>query len=271
MSTYRERRLDRADRLRDWAAKRAARSDQQFTRAHDLVKDIPLGQPILVGHHSEKRHRAAIDRMGSNMDRGLERAKMAETHTSKAGGIEAQLDSSIYSDDPDALEALEARIVSLEAQREEKRKLGAAWRKAKKPKSTDLDGWKRVCEILGWAWGHVSIIRAMRDCASEEGFCNRGPVPSYVLSNLGGNISRLRKRVEEVKRLQARAEETEAAGGFRIARSTQGDYCNVQFSEKPERAIIDALKAAKFHWSRGMWSGATSAIPACVLAMETTP
>lgn len=267
--TRRERIEARLERRRQWKESAEAKSAQHFKTAHQIVESIPLGQPILVGHHSEKRHRRALDSMASHMDRACERDKMAKEHNSKAGNIEHALETSIYSDDPDAIEAIEARIASLEAQREEKRQLGAAWRKAKKPKSTDIEGWKRVCDILGWAWGHGPIMRGMRDCAREEGFCNRGPVPPYVLSNLGGNVSRLRKRLVEIKRQQDRAKETEEAGGFRIARSTQGDYCNVQFSDKPERAIIDALKAARFHWSGGMWCGSTSALPTCVLEMES--
>lgn len=260
MTTRRERLEARLAKRRDWQASRERKSTQAFDAAHKIVEAIPLGQPILVGHHSERRHRAAIDRMASKMNAGCESADMAKHHAAKANGIEHALESSIFSDDPDAVEALEARIASLEAEREEKRKLGAAWRKAKKPKAADAEGWARVCATLGWVYGDKLCLRAMRDCASEEGFLNRGPVPSYVLSNLGGNISRLRKRVEDVKRRQERAARAEAAGGCCV--EVANGYAQVTFTDYPGRAIVDALKAAGFNWSGGSWFGKADKIPA---------
>lgn len=49
-----------------------------------------------LGHHSEGKHRRAIERA---MDRAHEHHEMAETHAQKAVGIERQLDNSIFSDD----------------------------------------------------------------------------------------------------------------------------------------------------------------------------
>jgi hypothetical protein len=259
--TRRERLEARLQKRQEWAAGRERKSAQAFDASRKATEGIPFGQPILVGHHSEGHHRRAVEKSWNKLGQGVEHAKMAEHHDAKAGGIAHALDSSIFSDDPDAIEAIEARIVSLEKQREDARKIGAAWRKAKKPKSTDSEGWKRVAEILGWTDGAVALIKARRDCASEEGFLNRGPVPSYVLSNLGGNISRLKKRVEHIKILQSRAARAEAApGGICIA--TRDDYAQITFADKPERATIEALKAAGFHWSGGSWFGSASKIPA---------
>ncbi|HAO14890.1 MAG TPA: hypothetical protein DDE71_04930, partial [Tenacibaculum sp.] len=39
---------------------------------------IPFGQPILVGHHSEKRHRRTIEKAHRAMDKCLEESKKAE-------------------------------------------------------------------------------------------------------------------------------------------------------------------------------------------------
>ena len=61
-TTYRERRQARADKLREWSASRAAKSDAAHDAATSISAGIPFGQPILVGHHSEGRHRRDIDR-----------------------------------------------------------------------------------------------------------------------------------------------------------------------------------------------------------------
>lgn len=264
MTTRRERLEARLEKRRAWAEGRKAKSERAFQAAHDAVKDIPLGQPILVGHHSERRHRRDIDRMASNMDKGVESAEMAKHHASKASGLEHTLDTSIFSDDPDAVEALEARIAELEAQRERHRKVGAAWRKAKKPKAGDAAAWAPIQAACGL--DDVQVLRYRRDCASEEGFLNRGPVPGYVLSNLGGNISRLRKRVEEVKRRQARTAFANSTPGGVLVLGTN-EYSSITFAEKPPRNVLDDLRAANFYYAGGSWNGKRASIPASVLAM----
>ena len=37
--------------------------------------------------------------------------------------------------------------------------------------------------------------------------------------------------------------------------------CRVTFAEKPERAILDALRAAGYQWGGGHWSGKHDALP----------
>jgi Domain of unknown function (DUF3560) len=58
-----ERMGARAERLADRAVRQLARSDAYLDAADDLTGRIPLGQPILVGHHSERRARADQERI----------------------------------------------------------------------------------------------------------------------------------------------------------------------------------------------------------------
>lgn len=129
--TRRERLEAKLEKRRQWAESRKADAASRFERAHAATAMIPMGQPILVGHHSEKRHRAAIAKSDTNMRKGWESSKMADHHTEKAAGLELQLDASIFSDDPDAIEAIEARIAELEAKRDEWKRLNAWHRKHK--------------------------------------------------------------------------------------------------------------------------------------------
>lgn len=45
---------------------------------------IPLGQPILVGHHSEKRHRRAIEKADNAMRKSVEETEKAEAYNRRA-------------------------------------------------------------------------------------------------------------------------------------------------------------------------------------------
>jgi hypothetical protein len=75
---------DRADRLDERSDNARVRASAAFSRANNAVAGIPLGQPILVGHHSERRHRAALARSDSAMRTGCEEADKARSLSARA-------------------------------------------------------------------------------------------------------------------------------------------------------------------------------------------
>lgn len=248
--TRRERLERKLEKRRDWAASRAAKANTAITAAMDMVSVIPMGQPILVGHHSEKGHRALLARSDNKMRQGVEHHDMAQHHESKAEGLEAQLDGSIYSDDPDAIEALEVKVAALEAERDRIKAFNASCRKGQ-PDESLLDEDQR------------------KDIAVCRKVWNMGPAaqfPSYKLSNLGATIRTAKQRIKQIEARQSRAIRAEAAGGVSIE---GGDYVNVTFAEKPAREVLNDLKTAGFRWGSGCWSGRRDKLPQSVLDMQT--
>lgn len=69
---------ERAGRLQDAAASAAARSNAAYGKTQRIADGIPLGQPILVGHHSEGRHRADIARIDRGMRVSVDEANRAK-------------------------------------------------------------------------------------------------------------------------------------------------------------------------------------------------
>lgn len=246
--TRRERLEARLEKRAEWAASRDRKSAAGFERARAIADRIPLGQPILVGHHSEKRHRRDIGRIDAGMRAGCESAAMASHHRSKADGIERQLETSIFSDDEDAPERIAERIADLEATRARWKAQNAAFRKGDEAFAAAMG-----CSVEDAARGRAKIM-------ADYSWC-RQPHPSYRLSNLGGNISRLRKRLVDVRARAERTERAEAAGGVTIDRALGLDWCTVTFAEKPDRKVIEELKAAGFRWGGGSWHGPTSKLP----------
>lgn len=186
MATRRERLERRAERRREWADSRSAASSASFERAHGIADGIPFGQPILVGHHSERRARRDQERIVSGMSAGVEHARKAEEHADKAAGIEAQLAGAIFSDDADAPERLAERIAELEAERDRIKAYNASCRRGARDVSL-LDAKQQedlatVARVQSYALG------------------SRGEFPAYALQNLGGNIRRNRQRLEEITR-----------------------------------------------------------------------
>ena len=91
----RQRAEDRADRMAGYATNAAARSDAAYERARQIGDRIPFGQPILVGHHSERGHRADLRRIDRAMRTSVEEAakaghyeRRAELNDRKAEGDE---------------------------------------------------------------------------------------------------------------------------------------------------------------------------------------
>jgi hypothetical protein len=190
---YRERRLAKAERLREWSEKRARRSAAAFESARKVADSIPLGQPILVGHHSEKRHRRDVARIDNGMRKGVEHERKAHDMSYRAASIEHAADISIYSDDVDAIERLREKLADLEAQRERMTAANAAYRKA-----------------------HRAELKA-QPSAYERSLMV--PHPAYSLQNLGGNITRTRQRLAQLSGQPKRAEAAKVEGATATARA----------------------------------------------------
>ncbi|MGH2619534.1 MAG: DUF3560 domain-containing protein [Anaerolineales bacterium] len=109
LEARRERLLARADKLRGEASRR-------FSAARAATDGIPLGQPILVGHHSEGRHRAALKCSDQNMRAGVAAQKASSEADRRADGVGT---AGISSDDPDATSKLGVRIAALEKKQEQ--------------------------------------------------------------------------------------------------------------------------------------------------------
>lgn len=168
MSTYRERREARAGRYRGWAAKREVDAAAVFKAGEPYRGDIAfLTQP---GHIPLRA------RVIAREDRAYESLRKAQSMTARASGIESQLAGAIYSDDPDAIEQLQARIVKLEAQRDKIKARNAAFRKE-----------------------HKAGLAAMTPYQRDQAMPHRG----WELTNLSANIKRNKDRLVGLERQQA--------------------------------------------------------------------
>lgn len=257
--TRRERLEARIEKRSEWAAGRRRKADAAFRAADSIAGSIPLGQPILVGHHSEGKMRQLYGKIDSNMHKGVESADMARHHEGKAAGLQSQLDRSIFSDDPDAVERLEERIAELETKQE---KMKAANKVCRNTKTSEEEKAAGLRELFpGISDKRIKDIMTPAYSFEKPGF------PTYALSNNNANINRLKKRIGEVKRQQARAEAADKAeNGCIVMRPLhEHDWCRVVFAEKPDRSILNDLKAAGFRWCNGCWHGRHSDIPESVM------
>lgn len=72
------RESDKLDRFNKYGKNAAKRSKQAYDESDRMASFIPMGQPILVGHHSEGRDRNYRARIWAKMGKSVEESKKAE-------------------------------------------------------------------------------------------------------------------------------------------------------------------------------------------------
>lgn len=87
-STVAERAEAKSLRLDALASKRATESDAYSRAAHRLLECMVAGQPILVGHHSERKHRKAIEQADRQQEKAIAAADAVSYWMYRATGVE---------------------------------------------------------------------------------------------------------------------------------------------------------------------------------------
>lgn len=97
-NTLFDRQEQRAGRFSGYSEKRAGESEQTLAQVDALASVIPSGQPILVGHHSERRARRDAQRIENGMKRAVMLFERAEYWQERA---QASLRHAKYKERPD--------------------------------------------------------------------------------------------------------------------------------------------------------------------------
>lgn len=79
-----ERAKAKAEKYSTWANAAEKKSNQYYEASNEGKDFLVLAEPIKVGHHSEKRHMALIDRNWNRMGKSVEYSNKASEHENKA-------------------------------------------------------------------------------------------------------------------------------------------------------------------------------------------
>ena len=107
----------KAKKLQNAALNAEKKSNQYFETSHKITENIPLGQPILVGHHSETRHRRDLDKSWNAMGKSVEMSKQAEKYEDRAEYWKAR-ENTINLSMPESLEFYEFKLEKAKARHE---------------------------------------------------------------------------------------------------------------------------------------------------------
>lgn len=88
-----QRQADRVDALDAKVERKTAEEDAADRRAHELANRYPMGQPILVGHHSEGRHRRDLARTQAASTAAVEAYRETQRAKARADAARSTTDS----------------------------------------------------------------------------------------------------------------------------------------------------------------------------------
>lgn len=107
----------KAERYQNWAAV-AEKKSSEFYEASQEGKDfLSLAEPIKIGHHSEKRHRALIERNWNRMGKSVAMSEKAAAHEGKAEYWERRAND-INLSMPESIEFFEYKLEAAKAKHE---------------------------------------------------------------------------------------------------------------------------------------------------------
>lgn len=242
---YEARRDARLIRMRERAGKVEHEGLSRLAGARKLSNIIPFGQPILVGHHSEKRHRGDLKRIHAGYDKGFSLLKLAGELRGRVKS--AATNTAISSDDPNAPDRIKAQIASLERERDDMKQANGIVKRAAR-KGGD---WKpgAIAKLQAAGFGlYTSTKLCEPDFAGRIGFAD------YELTNIGANIRRLRGRLQGIENNAALEKlDDETIGDVTI--SVADNRVQLHFPGKPSETTRAALKRGGFRWapSVGAW------------------
>jgi hypothetical protein len=96
---FKERQEAKKEHYEEKAEKNHAAADAEFEHGRKMADQIPFGQPILVGHHSEKADRRFRSKISRSTEKAIELKDKARHYDDKVKSIERN--TYIIKDDPE--------------------------------------------------------------------------------------------------------------------------------------------------------------------------
>jgi SAM-dependent methyltransferase len=150
-----DRAEERAERFEDYSDKRAADAERARDAVAAIADNIPLGQPILVGHHSEKRARKDAERIRNGMDKAVQMWRTAKYWTARAEGA---IRHAKYKELPDVrhrrIKTIEAEARKVERSKAESERWLRLWTKCGEIADPDLQH-RAAVTLANTCWLHL--------------------------------------------------------------------------------------------------------------------
>ncbi len=231
---YEQKRQARYERLINAAEKATNESNAAREQSNRMADCIPMGQPILVGHYSEKRDRNFRERIHNKMRKGFELAKKAEEYRSRAASIETNV--AIFSDNPEAVDLLSEKVNELKAEQTEMKRINAALRKGADFNTLEMSEEHRNELLI------IERVQAYYQ-PLKRGF------PPYMLTSVNAKIRTAEKRAAIVEKKQSIPDKDEEIDGVKIEWRASENRIRLDYGQ---RVSMEVYKLLKQHGFRAM-------------------
>lgn len=178
-----ERAEERADRFEDYSDNRASDAERARKAVSAIADNIPFGQPILVGHHSEKHARRDAAKIENGMRKAVKMWEQSGYWKDRAAGA---IRSAKYKERPDVrarrIKGLESELRKLQKMTEQATTFNCAWTSIKEGAN---NGHERAMQIANY--DHISRSFPLADFPRDPP-ASQYEGPMGLWSALDGNV-----------------------------------------------------------------------------------
>ncbi|CAG9236919.1 conserved hypothetical protein [Paraburkholderia tropica] len=229
MNAYESRVETRRDRLQSKADRATRAANRLYAQAREMSDAIPFGQPILVGHHSEGRDRNYRRGIDSRMSRSCAEAEKAQHYARRAAAVGT---GGVSSDDPEAIDKLQAELAERKAKQEHMKRANALVRR------------KDAVGLADMGLSPAAIAGLLKmDETGNAGY------PAYRIRNNGANIRRIEARMRELAHAGEQKDREEEGNGYTYREDVGENRVMLAFEVKPGMEIHKMLKSYGFQYS----------------------
>lgn len=230
MNSYEEKLERKRERYSNLADKNRSERDS-LHHTNQGILDAMNGQPILIGHHSEKRHRRELQKVDNRMRKAIQCDDKSKYYERRANNVGS---GGISSDDPEALVKLKGKLADLERSQEFMKKVNAQFRK----------GGIDAVECSEY------VKSAMVASMAADWRESPKPFESYRLTNNNATIRATRKRIEQMEAIQQMESEDISSENFTFSHDKEDNRFLFEFPGKPDEETRNVIKSFGFKWSR---------------------
>ncbi|WP_276484771.1 DUF3560 domain-containing protein [Paraflavitalea pollutisoli] len=231
---HKQHRIDNAKRQAD---KNNKLSDSLHKQANNMQSYIPMGQPIMVGHHSEQRDRNYRKKIQNKYGKAFKVRDAAQYYSDKATTI--QNNSAIYSDDPTALEQRLQKLAELQAWQQFMKDANSCIRKK------DKTAFLQLPSATEQQWNELTKPDRVHGCG----------YPRYKLQYNNAEIKRQQRQIAFLQDQFTMPVLDITVNDIRLLTNKDANRIQLIFPGKPSEQIRQQLRKNSFKWSptQGAW------------------
>lgn len=240
--TREEKRQAKIDYYKSMSQKAYLQSSQLYNEASKMQSYIPFGQPILVGHYSERADRRYRAKIHAKDEKAYQLNNKADYYAKKAEATENN--RAIYIEDENSIEKLTEKIEKLTMLQD---KMKAANKIVNSKKYSEQ---QKVEELQKIGFSEQNAI----SCLTPD-YCGRTGFASYKLTNNNARINAAKIQLEKAIRLKNAVSKEYKIGEIDVNENTEENRLQLYFNGKPSEEIRAELKRNGFRWSpsNGCW------------------